>query len=277
MKIYNKLMFLEGDMGGGDGGGGDGGGDVSHGAAVFEGDPAGPGPSEPQTPTAPREPSSPTVDARALAQEFGSVIGQHFQPQAPPQRQITPEEARKLLNVWEPSNEWLAKYDNLETRTNALAELRDGLIRQADTIAQYRMREMMDGMQQTYAPVMQYMQQQEARAGEWRFKQAFPDLGHENFRPLLFAVSQNILAQGVPFRSEQELFTAIANGVEAVIKVNNPDFKLGNGSGNPAPAQRKQGRPAPGAIPVTSPGSGGGGGVRGGQGPPRPRGLAIFD
>src|SRR4029077_15584822 len=122
-EIYNKLMFLEGDMGGGDGGGGEAGGEVSHGAAVFEGAPAAPGPSEPQTPSAPREASSPTVDARALAHEFGSVIGQHFQQQPPPQRQITPEEARKLLNVWEPSNEWLAKYDNLETRTNALAEL----------------------------------------------------------------------------------------------------------------------------------------------------------
>jgi hypothetical protein len=143
-------MFLEGDDGGGFGGdGGADGGDVSHGAAVFEGEPASSGQGEPQT----REPapSSPTVDARALAHEFGSVIGQHFQPQQAPPRQITPEEARKLLNVWEPSNEWLAKYDNLETRTSALAELRDGLIRQADTIAQYRMREMMDGMQQTYA------------------------------------------------------------------------------------------------------------------------------
>jgi hypothetical protein len=276
MEKYNR-MFLQED----DGGGAGGGEEQSQGMSVFEGDSA--GHEAPQREAAPaREapttrPEGPTVDARALAHEFGSVIGQHFQPPPP---QMSVEDAKRILNVWEPTPEWLAKYDNLETRVPAIAELRDGLIKHADTIAQYRLREMMDGMQQTYAPVLHYMQTQEARAGEWRFKQAFPTLAHDNMRPLLFAVSQNLLQQGIPFRSEDELFTAIANGVEAVIKVNNPEFSLGNGSGSPAPAQHKQGRPAmaAGSIPVTTPGSGGGGGVaRSGQGPPKPRGLAIFE
>jgi hypothetical protein len=274
MKDKDRMMFLQEDGDGG--GGGDMGMDEgpSQGAAVFD-EPTAPSREAPRE-TQPSVPQAATVDARQLAHEFGSVIGQHFQ-QPVQQQRISPEEAKKLLNVWEPSDEWLQRYDNLETRTGALAELRDGLIRQADTIAQFRMREMMEGMERTYAPVVNYMQQQEARAGEWRFKQKFPDLAHDGLRPLLFSVSQNILAQGTPFRSEEELFAAIANGVEAVIKVSNPEFKLGNGSGSPMPAQRKQGRPVPGAIPVTSPGSSGGSGVRGGQGVTRPRGLAIFD
>jgi hypothetical protein len=274
---YRGLFLQEAD----DGGAGGGGEEESQGMSVFEGDTSAPPSREPdsggrEAPPTRAEPSA-TVDARQLAHEFGSVIGQHFQP---PQKEMSVEEAKRLLNVWEPTPEWMAKFDNLETRTPALAELRDGLIKHADTIAQYRMREMMDGMQKTYAPVLHYMQTQEARAGEWRFKQAFPTLAHDNMRPLLFAVSQNLLQQGVPFRSEDELFTAIANGVEAVIKVNNPEFSLGNGSGSPAPVQHKQGRPTAtaGSIPVTTPGSGGGGGsARSGQGPPRPRGLAIFE
>jgi len=217
------------------------------------------------------------VDAGALAERFGQVIGQHFQP---PQRQMTSEEAKRLLNVWEPTKEWLAKYDNLESREQAIAEMRDGVIRHSDTITQYRLREMMDQMQQVYGPVVQHMQMEQARAGENRFKEAYPELGREEIRPLLFAVSQNLLGQGVQFRSEREMFQAIASGVEAVIKVSNPDFKLngGNGGGTPIGAtKRKQGpAAAQGGIPVTTPGSGGGAGPKG-PAVAKPRGLAIFD
>ena len=67
----------------------------------------------------------------------------------PPQKEMTRRGGTKLLNVWEPTKEWLAKYDNLETRDQAIAEQRDGLIRQADTIMRYRMNEMQQAMEQT--------------------------------------------------------------------------------------------------------------------------------
>ena len=217
------------------------------------------------------------VDAGALAERFGQVIGQHFQP---PQRQMTVEEAERLLNVWKPTREWLAKYDNLESREQAIAEMRDGVIRHSDTITQYRMREMMDRIQQVYGPVVEHMQMEQARAGEGRFKEAYPELAREEIRPLLYAVSQNLLGQGIQFRSEREMFQAIAGGVEAVIKVSNPEFKLNGGGNGGTPVnatKRKQGPvAAQGGIPVTTPGSGGGAGPKG-QGPPKPRGMAIFD
>jgi hypothetical protein len=282
MKPKDLMLFLEGDDGGGFGGGGEA--DVSRGTAVFEGDQsqAAPETSEtetyherpPQAPAAP--PQAPTVDARQLASEFGNVIGQHFRP---PPKEITVEEAKKILNVWEPTREWLAKYDNLETRDQAIAEQRDGLIRQADTIMQYRMREMHQQMEQRYAPVIQYMQTQEARAGEWRFGQSYPQLQHQGLRPLLFSVAQSLLASGTQFRNEREMFGAIAKGVESVIKVSNPQFSLeaggngGNGGGQAVPARRAA---AVGSIPAMTPGAGGGAaGPK--SGPPKPRGLAIWD
>ncbi len=272
------MQFFEGDDGGGFGGGGEG-GDVSRGTAVFEGDEAPPQTSETETyhepPQQAAPAAAPTVDARQLASEFGNVIGQHFK--APP-KEITVEEAKKILNVWEPTREWLAKYDNLETRDQAIAEQRDGLIRQADTIMQYRMREMHQQMEQRYAPVIQYMQTQEAKAGECRFGQNYPQLQHEGLRPLLFSVAQSLLASGAQFRNERELFGAIAKGVESVIKVSNPQFSLeagGNGNGGQAQPVRRTGG-AVGGIPVTTPGAGGVGGG-GPKGPPKPRGLAIWD
>ena len=128
---------------------------------------------------APQAPIS-VVDAKQLANEFGNVLGQQFKPQQPP---MSAEQAKRLLNFWEPTPEWLAKYDNLETRQQAIAEQRDGLIRQADTIMQFRMREMMDQIQQTYGPVVQHMQQVEARNGEQRFNQVYPQLAYPGLRP----------------------------------------------------------------------------------------------
>jgi DNA-binding transcriptional MerR regulator len=265
------MMFMDGDDGGG---GGEG---ESQGMSVFED-------NEPSTPTEPQQPQQPEpqqqqpspsfVDARQLASEFGHVIGQHFQP---PQKEMSIEEAKQLLNVWEPTKEWLAKYEDPETRNQALAEQRDGLIRQADTIMRYRMSELQQAMDQRYAPVVEYMQQQEAQAGEYRFAQYFPQLNHQGLRPLLFSVAQSLLASGTRFRSEPELFTAIAKGVESVIKVSNPQFSLqSNGGAGAAPQQqgKRIGHTA-GRLPVTTPGAGGGG--MKGPGPPKPRGLAIFD
>jgi hypothetical protein len=249
-----------------DGGGGGGGGEESRGTAVFEeaaGSPESVG--APESVEAKPE-AAPMVDARHLAHEFGNVLGQHFK--APP-KEVTVEEAKRMLNVWEPTPEWIAKYDNIETRNQALAEQRDGLIRQADTIMQYRMREMMGQMQERYGPVVEYMQQNEARAGEYRFAQSYPQLAAPGLRPVLFAVSQNLLQQGVQFRSEREMFEAIARGVEAVVKVNKPDFTLGNGGRPPTRG---------GGIPVTTPGAGGGSDAGGsGASVRKPRGLAIWD
>ena len=272
----DEMMFMDGDTA--EGGGGEA--EPSQGMAVFEGD--GESSQAPPDQTQETEPQTqpeaqPMVDARQLASEFGHVIGQHFQP---PQKEMTVEEAKKLLNVWEPTPEWLAKYDNLETRDKAIAEQRDGLIRQADTIMRFRMNEMMQQMEHRYAPVVEYMQQQEAQHGEYRFAQAFPQLNQPGLRPLLFSVAQSMLASGARFNNERELFTAIARGVESVIKVSNPQFSLGNGGAASAvQPQQQRGRTghAPGSIPVTTPGGGGGSGAPKGAGPPKPRGLAIFD
>jgi hypothetical protein len=262
MTDKDEMMFWQEDDGGGGGG-------ESPGMAVFEGEP---GSTEQAAEPAAKPEPAPTVDARQLASEFGHVIGQHFQP---PQKEMTVEEAKKLLNVWEPTPDWLAKYDNLETRDQAIAEQRDGLIKQADTIMRFRMNEMMQQMEQRYAPVVEYMQRQEAQAGEYRFAQHFPQLNQPGLRPLLYSVAQSLLASGARFNSEPELFTAIARGVESVIKVSNPQFSLTNG-GSGSPPQAKRTAPGPGSIPVTTPGGGGTGAPKG-TGPPKPRGLAIFD
>lgn len=217
----------------------------------------------------------PVFDATAMAKAFGDVIGTHFKPVAPEPARLTPEQIQQKLNVWMPTKEWIAKFDNLETRDAAIAEQRDGLIRQADTIAQLRMQEMQTANDAKYAPVLAYMEQQEAIARESRFDSAYDVLAKPELKPLIGAVAKSMAERGMTFNDEKTMFDALAKEVETVIKVGTPTFTL-NAAGAAQPKTKTNGR-APNAIPVTSGGGGGGGG---GQGKPpaasTKRGDAIW-
>jgi hypothetical protein len=296
MNIKYKMKFFAPDEGGGEGGGGDAiassGGEISRGDAAFEpvvkqttGDKPLPGKKEhaegvPTHEGTPTEPSGSGFDASKFAKEFGDTLGTTLKPilekaTTEPEVPMTPEEARRILNVWEPDEQWYAQYDNLETRGDAVQAMRDGLVRQADTIAQFRMREMVDALRQEVMPHLTSATQTANQAREERFKVQFPQLKETALQPLIKAVAQDLVDRQQTFQSEPELFKALAGGVEAVLKVNNPDFKLEttNGGGQ----QIQQGRSGR-SLPVTTPGGGGGTGRReGGSKPEKPKGMAIFD
>jgi hypothetical protein len=87
-------------------------------------------------------------------------------------------------------------------------------------------------------------------------------------------VADDLAKQKQVFKTEAEAFTALAKGVESVMKVNNPNFKLETAQ---AGTNNQQGRGRT-PIPTMSPGAGGGTGrSQGGQPTVKPRGLAVFD
>lgn len=201
---------------------------------------------------------APTIDAVSFAKEFATHIAGVL-PKAPAEpvaKPLTPEEAKKLLNVWEPDDAFVTEFGNMDTQKAAFAKMRDAFIRQSDTITQVRLQEQQRAMEAKYEPVLQYMRQQEESAREARFGTAFPEVAKPELRPLIAAVAADLSRQGKTFADESSLFKALASGVEAVIKVNNPEFKLTAASA----AQPKKSGSNPNAIPVTTPGSGGGGG-----------------
>jgi hypothetical protein len=188
---------------------------------------------------------------------------------------MTPEEARKILNIWEPDENWYKSYDNLETRADAIASMRDALVKQADTLAQFRMQEMIDQFRQEVMPHLTTSTQLVNQQREERFRTTYPQLADDGLQPLVKAVAQDFVDRGQIFKSESEMFKALASGVEAVLKVNNPEFKLeAVTSQNGSTTQGRSSR----SLPVTTPGGGGGTGRREGQNQPaKPRGMAIFD
>lgn len=212
--------------------------------------------TETETPTLTPAPST-TVDAAELAKQFGSVIGEHFkqQQQKPEEKPLTPEEAKKLLNVWEPDDAFVQKFGNLETQKAAIVEMRDALLKQFDTVAQMRLNEFRHTVETRLTPVQQMIEQQQAQAREDRFHSKFSQLAKPELRPLIQAVGNQLASAGKTFTDEESMFTALANGVEKVIQATTPGFKLTAASSTP----RR------GKIPVTTPGAGGSSGGNGSE------------
>jgi hypothetical protein len=285
--MKNKMIFFSPDDGGESIAGS--GGEVSHGDAVFDTSPkqttgepqppSGPGPTAAGTPSEPpgTPPAESGFDAAKFAKEFGDTLGQRLEPllKRQDQPQMTQEEARKLLRVWQPDDNWYAQYDNLETRKDAVASMRDALVLQADTLAQLRMREMFDQFKNEFGPHIQAFQSFADQQRDERFLSSYPQFREPGLQPLVRAVADDLAKQKQVFKTEEEAFTALAKGVEAVMKVNNPNFKL-DPAGQPA-GTNNQGRGRT-PIPTMTPGAGGGTGrSQGGQQQPKPRGLAVFD
>lgn len=209
-----------------------------------------------------------TAFAKTLGTELAAVLPKEAPKEEP---KLTVEEAEKALNIWKPTPEWFKKLDNLETREEALREQRDGFTKQYDTLMQYRLREMEQKFTSQLNPLLQAQQVQTAIAQEGRLHTAFPDLAKPEMAPLYRAVAQDFASKKQTFPDEAALFKALANGVEAIIKTQNPNFKLATGS-NPADTTTKP----TGKIPVTTPGAGGGVG-NSKVAPAKKAGLAVFD
>lgn len=204
---------------------------------------------------------TPAFDPNKFASEFGSSFGESFAKNQPkpetPKKDLSPEEAARLLNVWQPDDAFFSRFDNLETRKAAFNEMRDSLIKQADTVAQIRLQQQLEQINQQYAPIRESIARQETEAQNKRFSDSYPQIGKPELQPMIASVMQGIVGEikggtRKPFSNEGDAFKEVASRVEKIIQVHNPNFKLSAGE---TPSKKSGGE-----IPVTSPGAGGGGG-----------------
>lgn len=212
----------------------------------------------PQTPPA-------GFDTAALARTLGDTLGEKLKGILPAQqqKQITPEEAMKMLNYWEPDDQWLQQFGNIDTQKQAVIAMRDGLTRQFMTIVNALVQDREAQIHSKYEPVLTWKQEQEKAAREARFDKKYTQLADPNLKPIVYSVIGHLKTAGTLTGDETKDFEAIARGVEALIKTQNPNFRL---EVSTAGGQTKQ-KPGSGSrIPVTSHGGGGGGSHVGGDG-----------
>jgi hypothetical protein len=214
------------------------------GGGTFE---AQPGEGNPPSNAAPAVPS---FDPRAIAQELGNVLTEH-QKQNESQRPKTPEEIvalKKELRIWDPTDEWLTKFDNMDTRKAAITEMRDGLFGQAFEAARRYYAEREEAILSRMSPLEQHYQKAANEQIMSGIYQGAPEL--KQYQPVVDRVIAHLQISGQRFNSVADLTTAIRKGVEEVVAIGTPGFKL-----SPEQTTNK-----PGSIPATSSGSGGGGG-----------------
>lgn len=214
------------------------------------------------------EPKTPSFDPNAFAKTFGESFAATVAKQPPKEekRQLSPEEAKKALNVWDPDDEFIKEFNNMETQKGAMTKLRDFLIKQADTITQVRLAELQRGIEERFMPMVQAAQRVEAEATQRAFSSSYGELAKPELQPLMTAVVQQLVGEGVTFKSQAEGFREVAKRMEKVIQVHNPSFKLSSGT---TPAKKSS------EIPVTTPGAGGGGG--GGKSGGGPKKSALLE
>lgn len=209
---------------------------------------------------APEQPtqSAPLVNADELLKGLIPLFQQSQQKPPTEKPQMTDAERKKALRIWEASPEFLQKFGNIDTQAEALHMLRDGLMNQADVLAQasaYDVEQrIMAILEEKYAPALSHFQQAKVEEQFTRFGTDFPQLAKPELRPLLIAIGKSYQAQGKTFNSEKELFDAIAAGAEASIKSTVPEFVLQRGT----PASRASGSRSTG-IAKNTPGAGGAG------------------
>ena len=200
------------------------------------------------------------VDLDALAAKFGDVVKSALpKPDVKAAPQLSPEEAKKLLNIWEPDDEFLNKFGNLETQKDAILAMRDGMTKQFLTIVQHMLQEQKQEFTGRYEPLLSGREARQQERVMNDFNTEYPALAKPELRPLISAVAQGLANR--KFADQSEGFAELARGVEAVIKSHNPDFTL-NGAQASSTKQDGQ-RPR---VPVTTGGSGAGSGSGGDKG-----------
>ena len=264
---YGK--FLAEDDGGGMGGGDSLAATLLPPVGAEAGDPSDEGDTSPSESTLDSESQVTSVKPAASPQQvmldptsFAAAIkaaGLGQQAPAAPQfernKPLTAEEiaqARKALNFWEPDDAFFTEFNNMDTQKQAFSSLRDGMTQQFATMMQAYFQDQSGQLRNEFNPALQFVSRHDEQKRMDAFDGKYPDLAKPELRPLLNFAADALRQQGKTYDSQDKLFSEVAEGMAAIIRTQNPDFKLSAGS-NPAK------KPNPNAI-KPAPGGGGGGG-----------------
>jgi hypothetical protein len=191
-------------------------------------------------------------------------------PAAEPE--LSPEDYKKLFNVWEPDTETLKTFglaDN-PAGVEAFTKLRDGLIRQATTMAEARIKHFVDELRESeLAPMRAFVEEQRAIALHNEFYGKYDDL--KDYEPLVDAVSAKLLSKGTKFKSKEDVFEQTATEARNLIK----QLK-GTAPGTDVSAQRTPQKQRSKMSTLTTGGQSSGGRPQAAE-PKGPAGIEVFD
>lgn len=223
----------------------------------------------------PKTPATGTIDPHAFAEAIGAVMAKH-QPQVQAQNEpkLSPEEARKLLNDFDITDDFIKEFGNIETQKKAFETFKKQMVQHVDTINQVRLAQMQQQYEQRFTPVQSMLEQFQAQQAESAFYGAYPVLNKPELRPFIVQAASELRDTGA-FKpgNNAHNFKVLATKLEKTIQAVNPAFKLSAATQNKSTPQPRRG----GIAPTTSGQSGGGGnGGGGGAAPGTPAAVKLF-
>jgi ATPase subunit of ABC transporter with duplicated ATPase domains len=226
-------------------------------------------------------PAQSPLDVEALAESIARAqqkTQQQAQASAPqPQRQLTEEEYRKMVNYAQIRPEHVqALAEGGEGAVQAMDEILQAGVRQALTVASMFVKQQLDNrfsaLDERLTPYMSMADQMNIQRFENDFFTANPDL--KQFGPLLNTVADQLSQQGFKPQNQQQAIDKAAELMRGMIK----QFGL---TPNASEQQSTQSQPAGGQPAMPTQSSGGQGGTRqqssGGQGSKKDAAMSIWD
>lgn len=164
------------------------------------------------------EPAKTTgLDEVAIARILKAAgVGAPAQQQAA-EPQMTQEEFNQRFNVFNPTVDLIeAIRAGGEPAVAAMAQLVQGAVKQAVTMGSYQAQLLEQRLQQRYAPIETFHQEQQRAQLKAEFIKLHPELA--DYEVLGDQVVNEFKAQGRKFANKEEAFVAVKNGVHEILK-----------------------------------------------------------
>jgi hypothetical protein len=223
-------------------------------------------------------------DIAAILKEAG--VGERPAAVAATERAAPPtaDELEKMFNVWKPDAALLTQLrsEKPEDALAALTLIRDGLLKQAMTMAEYRVQQLLKGLTDEHiTPLHEFVTEAQATSFRNDFFEKYPDL--EKYEALVDAVAAKLQASGFKGDSREAVMKKFSDETQLVVK----QLLAAGGGGSAAAAGGEDGAgvgkgAGTGASQrrmstLTGGGQGGGGGHAGGKDAKGPPGIEVFD
>lgn len=151
----------------------------------------------------------------------------------------TQEQYDQMFNVYKPTADLLTRMrsEDPQVALKALAEMQQGLIKQAMTMAEYRMQQYRDSILKKYgddlAPIQSFVTEQQATSFRNDFFKDYPDL--EPYETIVDAVAAKLQGQGWQGKDRKDVMKRFADESQAVVQT-----LLAKAGGNGAAASGKK-------------------------------------
>ncbi len=191
-----------------------------------------------------------------------------------PERQMTQAEIETLLNVWKPDVSFLKKLGFAEPtaeQLTAVHEMRDNLIKQANTMSEARVQQLLGEYKGQLDELHTYVSEQKAQQTESSFYAANPEL--KKYEVVVSQVSQKLEESGFKAPTQKQVFEEIVKNTQAVLKEMGIVVEKGKGGGSGSGSAGRGGN----RMSQLTGGGQGGGGKGNGKGNQRKAGMEIFD